>query len=293
MATGDRDSRLKCSYAYDEREKIRRLIKLKEDFRSAFLRAHGLSETLVKARLLRRWHRNEVIIRLGNNDKWQTRDALTTDGCTVETLNALDGALGRCEMVWTSKLLRKKLKEKDLRQCEVSIATVEADGRRQSHKETAVFKHDDSIKPMEEFYVHDKQFWSSHQFSKLRNLAIHFCLSFSRELALKSFTMVQKNLDEFAKNWLDIVPGKPDPTITADGAKDIENAVTNSRPTWSDLSEACGLTLLPDLDAIQSTEIETTEDCGGGTEKAGDQAGNQNDGDKHDAVDSPTVEVAP
>ena len=50
------------TYVYDELSKIERLRLRSEDFRSALLRAAGLSEFLVKARLIRLWHQDQLFL---------------------------------------------------------------------------------------------------------------------------------------------------------------------------------------------------------------------------------------
>ena len=50
------------TYSHDELEKIKRLIRINEDFRSALLRAAGLNEFLLKARIVRLWMEDNFIL---------------------------------------------------------------------------------------------------------------------------------------------------------------------------------------------------------------------------------------
>ena len=51
-------------YAQDELKKIKRLIEHKEDYRSALLRAAGLSDFLLKARLIKLWMKDQLVIKM-------------------------------------------------------------------------------------------------------------------------------------------------------------------------------------------------------------------------------------
>jgi len=196
-------------YAQDEVGKIGRLIKYKEDYRSAFLRAIGLNDFLLKARLIRLWINNQLQIEI--DDKVLKRDEFS-DECR----NAIDKRLleysGLANIV---KLLRK---EKPF------TLTIDQLG-----KTKVSYIHE--APTMDEFWRGQTCLNLNIPFDLfyLRNKAIHFCLSVSEEIAKAAFNLAKTNLEDLRKNW-----------VTQSIASGVYEALQ-----WDDLCEQCGINFLP------------------------------------------------
>lgn len=196
-------------YAQDEVGKIGRLIKYKEDYRSAFLRAIGLNDFLLKARLIRLWINNQLQIEI--DDKVLKRDEFS-DECR----NAIDKRLleysGLANIV---KLLRK---EKPF------TLTIDQLG-----KTKVSYIHE--APTMDEFWRGQTCLNLNIPFDLfyLRNKAIHFCLSVSEEIAKAAFNLAKTNLEDLRKNW-----------VTQSIASGVYEALQ-----WDDLCEQCRINFLP------------------------------------------------
>ncbi len=207
------------AYVCDETAKIQRLITKNEDYRSAYLRAAGLEEFLLKARLGLCWLEDEVVIAIGKQaavlpSALSDQDRATWFGELVEhsgadamreTLRRI-GALGlkrntaTIQLAYTAPTLG-----------EYWIGTsLDIDGLRSSDK-----------RPV---------------FTKLRGEAIHTHLYLPRPIAEAALELVQTAVEEFVHFWLDYFhPG----TLRAAAT------MVSTAPSWSHLCESCELGFLP------------------------------------------------
>lgn len=224
-------NKLLLAYAWDEREKINRLINYKHDFRSAFLRAHGLSETLLKARMMRLWFADKFAVQVDSDFK---------------TLSELDAPQ-------QTKIEKSLLRIASPKLVANSLCWMEGDGNRNCVTLNCKLGEDNRTRRL----AHAKglarssqdahpdftsgSFWE--KFSDLRNKAIHFCLSLSEEYAKGALANVDANLSEFVdvkNNWLNVTPQQS--CINPD---EIRVAVCKTLE-WQVLCEACKVRFLPD-----------------------------------------------
>ena len=260
-------------YAFDEYEKIRRLIKYHDDFRSAFLRAHGLSETLIKSRILYWWYQDQLKVRGRDAETWYTRSKLMAEPLGKENDLAVHSAIATFLPMLKAGIVLRGGKQG----ATVLWHFVDDDGKpkqEQLHKYTpAKLKLADGVAPMREFYRDEREFWRTSNgspFSALRNSAIHFCLSFSESLATKARNLTRENLKDFAnERWrtsrTDSSSERTEESLDQpsamerrddDGAlrasdltpsaREVSEKITGSTPDWNDLAKVCGLTFLPE-----------------------------------------------
>ena len=85
----------------------------------------------------------------------------------------------------------------------------------------------DKTPTMEKFWNDQKP--NPYELFKLRNKAIHFCLSVSEEIAKAAFNLAKTNLEDLRKNW-----------VTQSIASGVYEALQ-----WDDLCEQCGINFLP------------------------------------------------
>jgi hypothetical protein len=159
------------AYAHDELAKIERLIQRNEDNRSALIRAAGLHETLITARVLRLWEDGELYFIIDGSPR-------------------LRGDLGSEQQKEADKRL---LREPGVR---VMVEGLRWQGVTPSG--LALYR-----KPAAQRLA---EFWNGlgidcEQFAALRNKASHFCLSVSKEIAEKAWGVAKKNLEDFQDNW--------------------------------------------------------------------------------------------
>jgi hypothetical protein len=241
---------LLLAYAYDEREKIKHLIDHKHDYRSAFLRAHGLSETLLKARIMRLWRADAYVLEV--NGATLRRADLTSDAAK---LGSVEKGLAKYSspphvaksLCWTKEDQKNNaIVLYDLGWPGLTPGTFpEMHCTEEAHQ--LVKKHFCETRAT----FAKGEFWAN--FSPLRNKAIHFCLSLSEELVGQALKTVDENLKEFVENgWLNIAsnPGADDQKNKHEEmtrrAREIE-AVVKAKVTWPELCAACGVRFLPDF----------------------------------------------
>lgn len=159
------------AYADDELAKVERLREKSEDYRSALLRAAGLSEFMILARLIRLWHADQLLLE-GNN-----RTAIGDKKADTHLVRVI---------MFSQMLQILEGKEVKIRSYNLPLPT--------------------KLKLKSATGAHLMgQFWSGLNFSpdelaKLRNNAIHFCIPVSADLAEQSFDLVKANLTDF-KTW--------------------------------------------------------------------------------------------
>lgn len=209
---------LLLTYACDELHKIKRLISSKEDYRSAFLRAAGLHEWLLKARLALCWLNNAM-------ELWN-RETLVGQ---VAQLSQSDQHkwFKRLVKVRSANAMRKTLQRTD----ELEI--------KRNYTVRCI-----QNAPMLELYWTGKELDldklqdgdGNPLLFQLRNEAIHTHLSIPRPVAVAAFDLLKAALDEFERNWL----GHWYPDVLG-----MERVIGLNAPAWSEVCKRIGLDFLP------------------------------------------------
>ncbi|HHU32613.1 MAG TPA: hypothetical protein GXZ50_08145 [Clostridia bacterium] len=194
-------------YAQDEIGKVDRLIRYKEDYRSALLRAIGLNDFLFKARLIRLWVNNQL--QINRDEKTSVRGSLD-ESCQKEIDEIL---LSYSTLSSVIKFLRKQ-KPLTLREKKGKLYYI------------------DEAPVMDEFWRGQKCLNLKIPFHlfELRHKVIHFCLSVSEEIANAALKLAKANLDELQKSW-----------VTEERIAGGEYEALH----WGDLCEQCGINFLP------------------------------------------------
>jgi tetratricopeptide (TPR) repeat protein len=204
------------TYAKDELEKIKRLIQWNEDFRSALLRAAGLNEVLIKARLIALWLKGWLLIK--QTEEFSTRseldDPIPIDIGLAKVANAknmLDTLNGRGNLTWGSGAQK------------FNIA-----GDRIDYVSKFWTGLDDSLRRL----VRRSNKSEKPTLFDLRNDAIHFCLSVPKSLADAGCEIAEANLRDLKGNWAPFMCSAfPDEVYTETVA-------------WSKLCAMCGVDFL-------------------------------------------------
>lgn len=198
------------TYAYDELGKIKRLIIPNEDYRSALLRAAGLNEVLLEARIVRSWVGNQFsAVRRGINFE-DRNDMRTVD---FDLLNTVDGNILRTSTnaVGLIKFLRGIESPLDVR----GVRLIQSVSARRLNEFWLGIESNGMVLPKDVFDI--------------RHKAIHFCLSIPKEIAEVAAKMAEENLKDFQNYWVD-------------------DALTNGTyeaMNWNELCDVCGINFLP------------------------------------------------
>ena len=205
-------------YARDELEKIKRLIKHKEDYRSALLRAAGLSDFLLKARVIKLWLTDKLVIEMDNNS-FIRKDFKNNKDLQAKIDKKLLEYAGATQIIKSLRWQPSK-KKKDY---VINIYGL--------NKDIKAHRSEDSPE-LEKFWekidVNELNL-PDGIFKDLRNKAIHFCLSVSKEIAEIALEFTERNLEEFIKNW----------------SKAHINHGIYEVVDWYDLCDKCGINFLP------------------------------------------------
>ena len=211
------------AYAREERAKIKRLIEKNEDYRSAFLRAAGLHEFLLKARLALCWLNNALEAKPKGSASWQS---VTTFGAAEK--DAFASLMDESSEWKFRRALRADSQEEmnvtggNIRRCSSAPSLQPYFAGLAFDLATAV--HTDISGNKTPLFV------------KLRSEAIHTHLYIPKHVAEAALELVRAAVDEFETNWLErFHPGIP---------KQAEGRLVEA-PPWHRLCEACGLEFLP------------------------------------------------
>jgi hypothetical protein len=196
------------TYSRDELEKIERLIRINEDFRSALLRAAGLNEFLLRARVVRLWMEDNFILDI--EDKEHSRKNIKG-----KNLHEADKEILNSPGVRLFLSLRwKPGRNKDVIKFKLeSLKT--AEGHR-SQNAQMLCKFWDGIMDLCKIFV-------------LRNKVIHFCLSIPGDVAVAAEEVARANLGDFEKNWI---------------RNKVPEGNYEAMP-WDELLSICGIDFLP------------------------------------------------
>ncbi len=204
------------AYVCDELAKIERLIDKNEDYRSAYLRAAGLDEFLLKARLVMCWFAGKLTVQIGNNSPVAS-NALNEPERS-EVFKALVNHSG-------ADVMRQAL----CRQRSLPLSGRTAQLATGSPSLSAYWQGT----PLD-----FDAFMSENRsgFARLRGEAIHTHLYIPRPIAEAALELVTAAVAEFERNWLEhFYPG----TLAQADGKSI------AAPSWTFLCEKLELDFLP------------------------------------------------
>jgi hypothetical protein len=228
------------AYARDELAKIKRLLSPVEDYRSTYLRAAGLHEFLLKARVAICWLRDELDITMKN------RGPLRPSSFTEAEQKGLffqivehDGADQMRKMLFKPTITSLSLRR---------------------YKDPATGKGVGARAAMPSSVPALDNYWSGKAldldgiinegrpiFVRLRGEAIHTHLFVTQDVAKAAYDLAGASLDEFERNWLPRLTGG---LILQYDVKRLE------APEWDKLCKWCGLTFLPLFHQRQETPDE-------------------------------------
>jgi hypothetical protein len=192
-------------YAWDELFKINRLKELSGDYRSALLRAAGLTEFLLKARLIWIWCDNKLTIQETQDSPRQVRKDFSEQKAREAKDKQVSDVSGAEKI---AKILQGYEQE---------------DGR--FGKTIKLVFVSNGIQKFDVFWTDD---FDPGKVANLRNKAIHFCIPVSKEFADSAYQHAESNLKEFVTNWTD------SSMITVKVAL-----------PWEQLRSLCGINFLP------------------------------------------------
>jgi hypothetical protein len=219
-----RSNELLLAYARDELAKIERLVEGNEDNRSALLRAAGLDELLLKARLIRLWHTGEIGLwdqdenyqgschDLGNAS---LRDKLYEAMINHHGTDHMRNALRRADVL-------------DRRLGREVPAFVRIDVWRSSYRARPLGR----TLCLVEYTRHAAL--RGETLTDLRNQAIHMYLYVTDAIAREAVAVARANLAEFEKRWAPLAGPLPPMSRT-----DVE------RLPWDEVCGMCGVGFLP------------------------------------------------
>lgn len=209
------------SYLRDEYAKIGRLIALKEDYRSGFLRAVGLHEFLLKSRLALLWIHDRLEVALDDASYFSTCSALPEEADKQKVFAGLVSS-ATLDVMW--KLLSRaspceKLGNHRFRRPQANLLM---DGLKQA------WEHN-TLNPFSS--ISD----GTPTLHRLRNEAIHTSLSIPQPLAQAAYELVGASLEDFEQSWYPLT-GQSPPSAEAHEFQSLP---------WNQLCEVCALDFLP------------------------------------------------
>jgi hypothetical protein len=212
-------------YTRDELAKVQRLVKYNEDCRSALLRAVGLTEVLLRARLLILIHSGKVEVAIKPNPNQSAQ---------YQSWSEIDSEM--------KQSIEKQIVEEDSVYRLIPALRYRADGssddrRKQTRLrcqkgqgECEVWLRRASDAPRLD---ENGEFLKSlNDIKELRNKAIHTYLSVRHSSADASLVVAKKSLSEFTEKWAVLISGQ-NVQVHTDSVK------------WTELCEVCGITFLP------------------------------------------------
>ncbi|MCW5853913.1 MAG: hypothetical protein KIT87_27855 [Anaerolineae bacterium] len=229
------NSHLLLAYAQDELDRIERLIKTNEDNRSALLRAAGLDEFLLLARLVRLWKANLIKVKApdeGVNDPVNPQELIKLN-------QPLQEGLRKAMLLFHgTDTLRSMLQGGKPLWLDYYWNATEnrySETNKWWTKATAVVTYtpDPSQPRLKDYWTKDSHGLDAGTLKNLRNQAIHATLSLPRSITCAALRLAEANLNEFKSNgWVSLIPSDPLPSA--------------SQPlTWDQVVKLCGVTFLP------------------------------------------------
>ena len=220
-------NRLLVVYARDELAKIERLVEANEDNRSALLRAAGLDELLLKARLVRLWHASDE----GRLGLWDHNERFLGSCCSLSDTELRDKLYDALLNHQGTDHMRKALRGTnvfDRRLGSTVPAFVRLDVWRNSYRarptpgspRLANYEQDTGLK--------------GETLTQLRNQAIHMYLYVTQPVAQAAVALARANLREFKRTWAPLAGEVP-----------LEQPADVARLPWDEVCRLCGLDFLP------------------------------------------------
>lgn len=211
------------AYVREERAKVRRLSEKNEDYRSAYMRAAGLHEFLLKARLALCWLNNALEAKPKGSGSWQP---VTAFGLSE---HAAFGSLMDESSEWK---FRRALRAGSQEEMNVTAGSI-----RRTATAPDLKPYFDGLPFDLNAAVHtDSSGNTTPLFVKLRGEAVHTHLYIPKHVAEAAIELVAAAVDEFETNWLRHF--HPDVLQQAEG-KWVE------APPWNRLCEVFRLEFLP------------------------------------------------
>jgi hypothetical protein len=232
------DNRLLLAYAYDELAKIDRLVEANEETRSALLRAAGLDEFLLKARLMRLWKRNLLRVELrfdlnGGRSHLPRRLPQDFEACLRQVLCQYNGAeYMRLVLVRDpGSYLQLRYVVTEGRQYAPRLK----EGQR-GDKSFVIVKYPRAANQptLSPYWDHTGVDMESETLNLLRDHAIHLSLHVTRPLARSAVALVRANLNDFERSWTSLSGRIPRIEL-----QDVQTV------PWEQMCNLCGLDLLP------------------------------------------------
>ena len=201
------------NYIHDELAKIKRLVESHNDYRSAFQRAGGLNDTLFSAKFNILWYEDFLYLKIANGKK--ATNFFSCSEVEPGSRNIL------------AKLFFSTFKVKKLIYNRDGFTIVE---KLQNKKSKYIY----TIKPRPEMPEFEKFFTDDEykRFRDMRNKAVHFALSPSKEDTMKALNFLYDDVRDFMQNWAKLL-----------GEEKVETSTTP--PEWDELCKLCGIDFLP------------------------------------------------
>lgn len=220
------------AYVEDELAKVRRLLSPKEDYRAAYLRATGLDEFLLKARLALCWMGGDfakdgspIAAGTGMNEQARRWFKVLADHDGLDAMRSV--------------LLRK-----------LPFLRLEDKG---SRKDSAEVMLTAGAPWLDAYWMNTglagsvEWHWPASVVSRLRGEAIHTHLYLTQAVATAAVDVADASVEEFKRNWL----RRYHPTAAVNG----DNRPTEA-PSWTELCGWCGIDFLPPYREEESEEDE-------------------------------------
>ena len=181
------------------------MITAKEDYRSALIRAAGLHENLITARVLRLWMQDKLYLYSEETGTFSLRKDLTD----VKKRSKADKAAAQVRVG-------------------AAIPGLQRSDQPSKPQQFPVYQAEPQPR-LEAFWDGLTIDWQ--RFAELRNKAAHFCLQVPQSVAEQARDLCQRNLQEYRRNWRHFADPMP-------------ACVTEALP-WDQLCGLCGVAFLP------------------------------------------------
>jgi len=237
-------------YVLDESAKVDRIVKLKEDYRSGLLRAAGLNEVLLKARLVFLWQQEKLKL----FDETRRLNESETLKQTIEKINAnfpaddtskKEGSLrallvflykeGTLKVSGGTQLLGEAQSKKVIAEgikAYFAEAILQGENERQIPEEHGSMKAHKAKGALPYMSQSPESLAVLKKMRKLRNDVIHFVIPISKQTAYDAVEVMHKNVQDFEQVWVKSL--SPDHKISPDDL-----------PDWDELCAWCKIDFLP------------------------------------------------
>lgn len=219
---------LLLAYAFDERDKIDRLIRYQNDYRSAFLRSAGLDELLLKARVAILWLTNNLLL-----------SGKTRTDCAEEHL-WFRGLADYASADNLREFLRGVNRRNANDPATLSVRYWDTSGHQKNYK---LSRKDTSVRIMVEYWELPNGAIDHETLVDLRGEVIHTHLSIPANYAEAACQIADRALRDFVQCWIPLLN-----TCQRPGHQTWHLA-------WDDLCTSCKLDFLPVLTSTKEHSI--------------------------------------